>query len=143
MPLTFLVFTILFGFSILAQICLPDPRARVILRILRPYRSLIYFWSVLIADNMTYLSFKCFLNIKKFVPFLSDGTISYAFFSEVSCILIMFFLVFTVCGICIMAWLFSRKRLGLGTRKTIPGSYLMFTLLMATKFASGFIHAFI
>jgi hypothetical protein len=42
-----------------------------------------------------------------------------------------------------MAWIFSRKRLGLGTRKTLPGSYLLYTLLITTKFLSGFIHAFV
>jgi hypothetical protein len=60
--------------------------------ILRPFRSFLNLWSSVLFDNMTYLSFHCFLQLSNFVPY-SHGANSFP--SCLFCLLILFAILMT------------------------------------------------
>jgi hypothetical protein len=92
---------------------------------------------------MTYLSFKCFLNLYSFNPFQRDGRLVFTCFSMCCCIFVLFCLIISVICIGFCAFRYSRVRLLLPKRHSIPGCYLLFAYYLVTKFASGFLHVFV
>jgi hypothetical protein len=71
----------------------------------KPFGSVITFWSSNFADNLTYLSFHCFLYLYKFVPYAHGQN---SFPSSVLCIVTLFISLLTVCVLGFAAWTFAR-----------------------------------
>jgi hypothetical protein len=108
--------------------------------ILKPYSTFSYIWSSTFADNMTYLSFHCFLQLDQFVPYAHGVN---AFPSCILCILI-FFALFLTCFLGLIARITSGRIFDVDHFKDGRyAAYTFFGLAMAGKFVSGFFHGFV
>lgn len=70
LPVNLVVFLLLMGAYLILYKFSLFPTMQIVLK---PYNSLICLWTSLFADNMTYLSFHCFLYFYGFVPY-AHGT---------------------------------------------------------------------
>jgi hypothetical protein len=93
------------------------------------------------GDNMTYLSFHCFMQFYQFVPYCA-GKNSYP--SCILCLILLFVLILTVCLISFSAWIFAKDIFEVDYFKNYNSqSYLFFSLMIASKFCAGFFHSYI
>jgi hypothetical protein len=107
----------------------------------KPFGSFITFWSSNFADNLTYLSFHCFLYLYKFVPYAHGQN---SFPSSVLCIVTLFILLFTVCVLGFTAWIFARKTFEIENFQSENyKSYAFYSIALAAKFFAGFLHAYV
>lgn len=107
---------------------------------LSQFRCFVCFWSSVFVDNMTYLSFKCFLQFDRFVPY-SHGNSS--LLSACCCITMLFLLIFTVCAIGSVGRVFSKVFEVENFRQSSLKGYLFISLMTAARFAAGFCHAYL
>lgn len=110
-------------------------------KVLKPYQSFVCLWSSLFADNMTYLSFKCFLQLDNFVPYSHGNT---SLISACFCITLLFALSVTACALGFMTWAFARTIYEIDYfKKNRLRSYVFVTLIVGCKFGAGFCHAYV
>lgn len=113
---------------------------RRLCRVLSPFRCVVCFWSSIFVDNMTYLSFKCFLQLDRFVPYAHGNS---SLISACCCITMLFLLIFTVCGIGSVGWVFSKIFCVDNFKRRSFKGYLYLTVMVASKFGAGFCHAYV
>jgi hypothetical protein len=108
--------------------------------LLRPFRCFLNLWSSILFDNITYLSFHCFLQLSKLVPY-SHGTNNFP--SCLFCLLTLFAILMT-CFLGVPIKLFAKNLFEVDyCRQKFFKSYLLFGTAAAARFATGFFHAYV
>jgi hypothetical protein len=138
LPINLLIFLILMGLEWLLR------RYRIfkpIQVILKPFRSFVCFFSAMFAENMTYLSFHCFLQLYRFVPYAHG---QHTFPSSILCLIMLFTTLITAIFLSFAAWIYASKTFQIDYCKTSNSkSYLFFGFALTGKFAAGFAHAYV
>lgn len=102
LPLNLITFALLAGLSwALRRLAI----FRWLQIVLRPFRSFLNLWSSVVIDNMTYLSFHCFLQLYRFVPY-SHGANNFP--SCLFCLITLFAILLTL-FVGLPAKLFAKK----------------------------------
>jgi hypothetical protein len=135
-PINMAVFLFFMGLCWALRLCSALPSVQ---SALRPFCSAVFFWSATFADNMTYLSFHCFLQLYRFVPFSRGAN---ALPSCVLCVLTLFAL-FLTCFLGLIARVTSRNGFEVDHfRSDRLCASVFFGLAIMGKFVSGFFHAY-
>jgi hypothetical protein len=107
---------------------------------LKPFTTMTFLWSSMFSDNMTYLSFHCFLQFYSFVPY-SHGINAYP--SCVFCVLVLFALLVT-CFFGFIARISAANKFEIDHfQNGVLNSKNFYGVAMAGKFLSGFFHAYV
>jgi hypothetical protein len=138
LPLSLAIFVLCMSFSwLLRKLNVVQP----LQSFFKPFGSIITFWSSNFADNLTYLSFHCFLYLYKFVPYAHGQN---SFPSSVLCIVTLFISLLTVCFLGFAAWIFAKAIFEVEHfQSTNYKSYAFYSIALAAKFFSGFLHAYV
>lgn len=102
LPFNIITFILLAGLSWFAR---GFNNFRWMRKLLRPFQCFLNLWSSIVTDNMTYLSFHCFLQLYRIVPF-SHGVSAYP--SCIFCLLTLFAILMT-CFLGVPIKLYAKK----------------------------------
>lgn len=103
---------------------------------LRVFKQPSTFLNTVFADNLTYLSFKCFLQLYYFVPYSQRGNI---YLSCILCLLVLFVLLMVVCAM----GLLQGRLFDVDCFKRRANAYSYYMGGLGCRFVAGFVHGYL
>ena len=105
---------------------------------LAPFATFSYLLVTLFGDNIQYLSFRAFQQIRFIVPHSFVETISIAL-----AIIALFVIVVCGCALYLLIWTFDRKQFRTEVMKQRLNSFALLTITIGGRAFTGFLHAYI
>lgn len=111
---------------------------RIFQSILRPFSTFSYLLASVLGDNVQYISFRAFQQLRFIVP---KGKLD--LLSIVLCILVLFLALISSSSLYFLVWAFNIKSFEAESNKRIFESFVFLTLTTTGRFFNGFVHAYI
>lgn len=106
--------------------------------LLAPFASFSYLLTSLIGDNIQYLSFRAFQQMRFLVVRSGAEAVSI-----VLALTILFVVVVASCVLYLLIWRYDRGRLQLESLRSIQNSFILANFTLLARALAGFLHAYV
>lgn len=106
--------------------------------ILAPFTTFSYLFYSLLGDNIQYLSFRCFQQLRFLVPRATIEAVSI-----VLAIIVLFGVIFCAFALYFLIWSLDRAAFRIEEMKYSIKSYVLLTLILASRALTGFVHSYL